>query len=145
MGATATDPRNVPHHAQNGSPYYGPGPQGGDSRNVPPYPSPLGPSAGPNGAGGGGGGQRPPGPVTDERAKSDHQKQKLKAYIRQHALKYVKAPPNPEDETYGQWYAGLRKVETIIYQKYMNKQRKRAQEQAMMQRGGAPPGQQVMH
>merc|ERR1719464_2092361 len=56
---------------------------------------------------------------------SARQKQKLKTYIRQHALKYVKPPPDPSDATYPQWYQGLRKVENIIYAKYMNKQRKR--------------------
>merc|ERR1719464_2352735 len=56
---------------------------------------------------------------------SARQKQKLKQYIRQHALKYVKPPPDPQDATYPQWYQGLRKVENIIYAKYMNKQRKR--------------------
>ncbi len=40
-------------------------------------------------------------------------------------MKYVKPPPDPTDETYPQLYQGFRKVENIIYTKYMNKQRKR--------------------
>jgi len=72
------------------------------------------------------------------------QKQRLKAYIRQHALKYVKPPPAPTDPTYPQWYAGLCKVENIIYAKYMNKQRKRMEQQQRLraqQTGQAPPPQ----
>eukprot|EP01083_Nonionella_stella_P172269 590643_1 len=67
---------------------------------------------------------QPPKPTPQQRNISA-QKAKLKAYIRQHALKYVKPPPDPTDETYPHWYQGLRKVENIIYTKYMNKQRKR--------------------
>merc|ERR1719474_1974522 len=81
-----------------------------------------------------------PGPVQGETKEQRDQKLKLKAYIRQHALKYVKAPPQPHDPTYPQWYHGLRKVESIIYQKYMNKQRKRAAAQASRRPQGAKPG-----
>jgi len=81
-------------------------------------------------------------PTTKTQKAVSQQKQKLKAYIRQHALKYVKPPPAPTDRTYPQWYAGLRKVENIIYAKYMNKQRKRMEEQQQRvaaQSGQAPP------
>merc|ERR1719295_981419 len=140
-------------HPYGNHPYYGPpgppqsqyGPNGpapggppGPSGGVPPGHHPYyGPPPGP-----GGPGQQRASPA---QGPSSHQKAKLKAYIRQHALKYVKAPPDLDDPTYHQWYAGLRKVETIIYQKYMAKQRRRAQEQRetmMRQQGGAPPANQ---
>ncbi len=73
--------------------------------------------------------QQPPRVDSSRQKNISQQKQKLKAYIRQHALKYVKPPPDPTDETYPQWYQGLRKVENIIYTKYMNKQRKRMEAQ----------------
>ena len=73
-------------------------------------------------------GQQPVSANTRQSISVSHQKQKLKQYIRQHALKYVKPPPDPSDATYPEWCAGLRKVESIIYAKYMNKQRKRMQE-----------------
>eukprot|EP01083_Nonionella_stella_P021316 59126_1 len=39
----------------------------------------------------------------------------LKCRIRTHSLKYVKASPDPADETYSHWYPGLRKVDPYLY------------------------------
>eukprot|EP01083_Nonionella_stella_P152611 489463_1 len=50
------------------------------------------------------------------------QRQQLRVYIRQDALKYMNPPPDAKDEAYPHWYQRLLQVENMIYTNYMKRQ-----------------------
>ena len=50
-------------------------------------------------------------------------REKLKQFVKQHASIHMRLPPDPLHDTYSQWYAKLKKFETILYSKYKRKRK----------------------